>query len=538
MRAFLLAAILAVPALCASDTILIHGHIYTGNAAQKWAQAVAITGTRLDLVGSDDEVLKQKGSKTKVIDLQGRTVVPGFIDSHTHMWFGALAIHGFNLSTPELWLDPKTEAAQFGAKVKEYAQSHPKDKILYGRAVFPFDVTHELLDQAASDRPIIVHAATEHSYWVNQKAIEMAKIGTEAYPDPDIERFIVRDANRKPTGVFRESSMQLIDKAMPQQPLAEKMEWMKDAQAYLNRYGITSVTNATGSLSEVEMYAAMRDKKMLTVRTKTAFGQVAVKHVLTPQFLADLDKARTKYSDDFVSANLVKFFSDGAGGPALYEPAELTNLYTELDKRGYQLMTHALGGPQVTMVLDSYAAMQKTNGARDRRLRIEHGINVTKADVPRFPDVKVALSMQPAFCCFADNPPANSNSYKSYEDNGTTLAFGSDWPCSWPPDPLASIQQAATRTLRVLFTKQDPGAAPKYVTPEQKISVEQGVQAYTKAGAWERFGENKLGTLEKGKEADLVVLSDDIFAMAPETIGKAKVRMTMVGGKTVYTNEK
>ena len=293
-----------------------------------------------------------------------------------------------------------------------------------------------------------------------------------------------------------------------------------------------------GSLDEIKIYAAMRDKKELTVRTRTAFGAVAVKHRLTPEFLAELDKARATYHDDWVSGNLVKFFSDGAGGPAMYEPAELANIFTELDKRGYQIMTHAIGGAPATMVLDAYEAMEKANGPKDRRLRIEHAINVTKADVPRFPGLQVAVSMQPAFCCFVDGPNGNTNSYKSYEDNGTTLSFGSDWPCSWPPDPLASIQQAATRAQRVLFTKQDPNAELKYVTPEQKITVEQAVTAYTKGGAWERFSDDKLGTLEKGKAADLVVLSEDIFAARPETIGKARVRMTMVGGRTVYQSEK
>ena len=305
------------------NTILVHGHIFTGNPAQKWSEAIAISGNRIGMVGSDVDVLKLRGGKTKVIDLQGRTVIPGIVDSHTHLWFGALALHGFNLATPELWIDPETEARAFAVKVKEYASSHPKDRVLFGRAVFPNDVTHELLDQAVSDRPVVIHAATEHMYWVNQKAIEMARIGTEPVGDPGVEKFIVRDANRKPTGVFRESSMQLIERALPPQPIAEKMQWMREAALYLNRYGITSVTNATGSLAEIQVYGALRDKHQLTVRTKTAFGSVAVKHKLTPEFLAQLDQARTTYHDDWVSANLVKFFSDGAGGPPLYETGRI-----------------------------------------------------------------------------------------------------------------------------------------------------------------------------------------------------------------------
>ena len=539
MKPLILATLLALPAFCASDTILIHGHIYTGTASQQFAQAMAITGERIDLVGSDDEVMKLKGGKTKVVDLAGQTVIPGMVDSHTHMWFGALALHGFNLATPELWVDPKTQADEFVAKVKEYAAAHPKDKVIFGRAVFPFDVTHEQLDRAVPDRPVVIHAATEHNFWVNQKAIEMAKVTTEPVANPDEEKFIVRDKDRKPTGVFRESSMPVIERALPAMPMAEKMAWMREAGLYLNRYGITSVTNATGSLDEIQIYGALRDKHELTVRTRTAFGSVAVKHKLTPEFLAQLDKARTTYHDDWVSANLVKFFSDGAGGPPMYEPAELTSLYQELDKRGYQIMTHALGAGPAHEVLDGYEAVEKANGARDRRFRIEHGINVAAADVARVPKLGVSLSMQPAFCCFADGPNGGgTNVYKTFEDNGTTLAFGSDWPCSWPPDPLESIQQAATRKLRVLFTPANPGAEVKYVTPQQKITVEQGVAAYTRGGAWERFSENKIGTLEKGKLADLVVLSQDIFAAKPEEVGAAKVKITMVGGKVVYQSGK
>ena len=197
-------------------------------------------------------------------------------------------------------------------------------------------------------------------------------------------------------------------------------------------------------------------------------------------------------------------------------------------------MTHAIGAGPAKMVLDAYEMVEKQNGARDRRFRLEHGINIAAADVARFPKLGVAVSMQPAFCCFADNPGAGTNVYKTFEENGTNLSFGSDWPCSWPPDPIESIQQATTRTLRVLFTKPNPGAEVKYVTPDQRITVEQAVTAYTQGGAWARFSEDRIGTLENGKMADLVVLSQDIFGARPEAVGASRVWMTMVGGKTVY----
>ena len=268
------AAIIALscPALWASDLILLDGHVYTGNPKQPWGEAIVISGTRIDEVGSNEEILRRQEPKTKVIDLANRTVIPGIIDSHTHMWFGALALHGFNMATPEVWVEPSDEARLI-AKIKDYGVTHPKDKILFGRVAFPMTVSHELLDRAVSDRPVVIHAPTEHSYWVNARALDLAKITDRAVSDPELEKFVVRDKQGHPTGVLREAAMQLIERALPPPALSERMAWMRQASLYLNSFGITSVTNATGSLSEIELLAALRQKGQLTVRTRTAFGK-------------------------------------------------------------------------------------------------------------------------------------------------------------------------------------------------------------------------------------------------------------------------
>ena len=513
---------------------MVHGHIYTGNPRQPWAEAIAITGTRIDAVGSDEEVLRRKESKTKVIDLAGRTAIPGIVDSHTHIWFGALALHGFNLATPEVYIEPKDEA-ELIARIKAYAASHPRDKVLFGRVQFPPTASHELLDRAVSDRPIVIHAPTEHSYWVNAKALELAGITDKPVADPELEKFVVRDKQGHPTGVLREAAMQLMERALPPQPLSEKLAWMRDASRYLNRYGITSITNATGSLAEIQLLAALRDGGELTVRTRMAFGTVGAKVKLTPQFLADLDKARKTYHDDWLSANLVKFFADGAGGPPLYEPAEYTALVLELDQRGYQIMTHALSPAATHMVLDGYEEVEKVNGARDRRFRMEHAIAVRPSDLGRFAMLSVTASMQPEFCCFNDPPGSRTNAWQTIEKSGANLAFGSDWPCTWPPDPMSGIQQAALRVVRKLFTapSEEPNP-PTYASPEERLTVQQAVDAYTKAGAYARFADTSTGTLEAGKEADLAVLSQDIFSIPPQEIGKTHVVLTMVGGRTVF----
>jgi predicted amidohydrolase YtcJ len=549
--------------LSASDTLFIHGHIYTGNAKSLWAQALAITGTRIDAVGSDQEILARRQPKTQVIDLQGRTVIPGISDSHIHMLFGAMALHGINLSTPEFSITPDN-ADSLLEKMKSYAASHPSEKILFGRADFsttpPSTPSHGLLDRAVPDRPLIIHHTSEHALWVNAKALELAGITDRLVADPADEKYIIRDASGHPSGVLLEAAMEIVERAVfAAVPLEEKLARLREASHYLNRYGVTSVVNGTGSLAEIELYAALRDRGQLTVRTRTSFGAVAVNHHLTPEFLADLEKARTLYHDDWVSANLVKFFADGGSGmipPLTYEPAEYKKLVLELDKRGYQIMTHALRGDSVQMVLDTYEAVAKQNGPRDRRFRLEHADIVSSEDLPRFAKLSVLVSMQPTFCCsdiganFDPQDKTPTDRWNSLQQSGAMLAFGSDWPCTWPPDPFVSIQETVRRQV---WRSPSPNNAPGWIfdgagqagsvptleayVPEEQITVEQAVNAYTKGSAFARFSEDRLGTLEPGKEADLAVLSQDIFSIAHEEIGKTKVWMTVVGGKIVFQDK-
>ena len=544
----------------AADIIFIHGHIYTGNAGAPWAQALAVTGTKIEAVGSDAEILAKKQTATQVIDLHGRTVIPGISDSHTHMWFGAMALHGFNLSTPEATITQDMPDV-LEEKIKAFAAAHPKEKILFGRADFgtspPGAPSHELLDRAVSDRPVIIHNTSEHALWLNARALALAGITDEPVANADEERNIIRDASGHPSGVLLESAMEVMERAVfAAMPREQKLAWLHDASLYLNRYGITSVVNATGNLAEIELYGALRDSGGLTVRTRNSFGAVAVNHHLTPEFLADLEKARTQYHDDWVSANLVKFFSDGGSGlipPLTYTAPEFRKLVSELDKRGYQLMTHSLRGDTAHMVLDAYEEVEKSNAARDRRLRMEHADIVWDEDIPRFKKLNVVVSMQPTFCCgdsganFDPQDKTPTDRWNSLEKTGATLAFGSDWPCTWPPDPFVSMQEMATRqvwrapsisglTGAVLDGANQGGAVGTLLSyvPAERVSVETAVRGYTWGSAYARFSEDKQGTLEAGKEADLAVLSQDIFTAPADQISKTKVQLTMVGGRVVF----
>jgi hypothetical protein len=545
----------------ASDTVLIHGHIYTGNAAAPWASAIAVTGARIEAIGADAEISKLGGSHARVVDLHGRTVIPGIVDSHLHMLYGAFALHGLNLSTPQASITPDQPELLIG-RLRAYAAEHPHDAVLFARADFstvpPTTPRSGLLDRAVPDRPLVVHNSSEHALWLNSAAMKMAGLDDRPLADSDEERGVVRDASGHPTGVLLEAAMQMPARAvLARLPPAEQLAMLEAASRYLNSFGITSVVNATGDLAEIRLYAALHARGTLTVRTRTAFGAVAVRHHLTPAFLADLEEARRLYHDEWVSADLVKFFADGSTGllpPLVYTPAQYQELVMALDERGYQLMTHALRADSVHMILDAYQRLEEAHGPRDRRLRIEHADLIDAADLPRFEQLGVIADMQPTFCCGEDGAnfdPAEaipSDRWHSLEEDGATLAFSSDWPCTWPPDPFVSLQQSATRavwksedTANVAGQPVDGaaqgGARPTgavYV-PQERITIEQALRAYTAGSAYAARAEDRVGTLEVGKLADLAVLSQDIFAVEPGTVGKTRVTLTMVGGKVVYS---
>ena len=548
------------PNALAADTLLIHGHIYTGNPRAPWASALSVSGSHIEAVGTDAAVLKNRGSRAQVIDLHGQTVIPGIVDSHTHVLYGAYALHGLNLSTPESSITPE-KAELLVERLKAYAAAHPHDAVLFGRADFstvpPSTPTHALLDRAVADRPVVIHNTSEHAVWLNSAALQMAGVTDRPVADSDEERGVIRDASGHPSGVLLEAAMQLAARAVAVRvPLEDKLAMVQAATRYLNSMGITSIVNATGDLAEIELYGALRDRGTLTVRTRTSFGSVAVQHHLTPEFLADLERARQRYHDEWVSANLVKFFADGGTGlipPLVYTAHDYETLVTELDARGYQIMTHALRADSVHMILDTYERLEQAHGPRDRRLRVEHADLVDAVDLPRFARLSVIADMQPSFCCGDDGgnfDPADevpSDRWRSLQASGAVLAFSSDWPCTWPPDPFVSIQQTVTRqvwkstdTANIAGGPLDgAGQGGARVTgaiyvPDERIGVADAVRAYTQGSAFAAFSDKEVGSLEVGKLADLAVLSQDIFAVPLETIGKTRVVTTMVGGKIVY----
>jgi predicted amidohydrolase YtcJ len=441
-----------------------------------------------------------------------------------------------NLSTPESAITPEENRGVFIAKIKEYAAAHPNQPVLFARASFSRGTPApgpglSILDEAVPDRPLVVHNTSEHALWVNSKMLALAGITDKPVDDPEMEKWIERDTRGHPTGLMREPAQELIERALPPVPMEEKVRILTQGLRYLNSFGITSAVVLTGGLDDLKAYDAMRQRGLLTLRIRQGFAAVSVKHKLTPDFLADLETARKTWHDDWLSANLVKFFMDGAPTPPWYTQAEYSKIVTELDKRGFQTTSHALSPAGVKMALDGYQAVVDANGAKDRRQRIEHGSLIAPEDMPRVPQMKVIISTQPAFCC---SPTMPSNPWNTLMKTGTTVAFSSDWPCSWPPSPLVGIEQAANRWPRRAVLAAGPVGDKVSVDLSEAVTPEQALLAYTRNGAYANFWENKVGSLEAGKLADLVVMDRNILDVPSATIGQTHVLATVVGGKVVY----
>jgi predicted amidohydrolase YtcJ len=529
---FLAAALVCAGSAQASDLVLINGQVFTA-ATPKWAQAIAISGDRIEAVGSNAEALATRTATTRVVDLHGRMVIPGVTDNHTHIWFGSLALTHLNLSTEHENITPENDRAGYIARIRAYAAAHRDEPIIFVRSQFHHNPGPGLamLDEAVPDRPLVIHHVDEHWLWVNSKALALAGITDKPLPDPVEEKYIERDAQGHPTGVLDEAAQDVMERAIAPMSIDEQVRILKVGERYLNSFGVTSAVALTGGLDDLRALDVLRRRGELTLRVRQAFASVAVNHHMTPQFFADLETARSTWHDDWLSANLVKFFMDGDPTPPLYTADDYNAIIRELDKRGYYVVSHALTPEGVRMALDGYQAAQQANGEHDARMRVTHAELVYPDDMPRFARLHVVVSTQPSFCCdagTADNP------WRTIRDSGAVIVLDSDWPCSWPPDPIAGIEQAANRWL---YRRAD---AHGYIGPlrsdgrPEVLTPEQALIAYTRDAAYANHTEDKLGTLERGKLADLVVLTRNILDLPRDAISSARVAATMVGGKVVY----
>ena len=538
-----------------ADIIVTHGRVYTENPKQPWAQAVAIHGTKIVAVGDDTAIEKMRGMGTKIINASGKLVLPGFNDCHVHFLGGSMSLGHVDLAGAK-------DVADIQKRLRAYASERPGDGWVLGRgwdyAMFGSETLphKKYLDKLFPDRPVLLEGYDGHTYWANSKALALAGI-TRDTPNPP-NGMIVRDPQTgEATGALKEAASGLVSKIVPKPTRAEELLALRAGMKWANANGITRVHSAGGDFEILDLFDEMRRRGDLSLRMYIAYFLNPPS--LRPQDLDAIEAARKKFHDEWIDAGAVKFMVDGVveshtaamlepysddrslKGKPFWEPANYNAAVAELDKRGFQLFTHAIGDYGVRMALDGYENAEERNHKKDRRWRIEHIETVAATDIPRFGKLGVIASMQPLHSypdadtleVWARNvgPDRASRAWawKSIADGGGHLAFGSDWPVV-TLNPWEGIQTAVTRQTK------EATPANGFV-PEQRLTVAQAIDGYTLGAAHAGRRERTEGSLESGKAADLIIISQNIFDINPHKIGATKVLTTIVGGRVVYQAE-
>ncbi len=547
-----------------ADLIVVNASVLTMDEAAPRASAVAVGDGRILAVGSDGDIRALAGPGTEVIDAGGATLLPGFVESHLHLFMG-----GAELAHLQLGGIRGIEAV--GAAVREFAAAHPERPLLMAQGadyeIFGRPATRHDLDAILTDRPFAMTAADHHTVWANTAALTAA--GILHGKDCGTGSEVVMGADGLAAGELREpaaytpvvalSGEQRVtlglrtggepDPAPTPAERAADRAMMARGLAHLARHGVTSAVNMDGNLYTLELLRVLQDEGGLTARVKVAF------HFKPFMELDALDKASRMAADwggDWLTSGFVKMFMDGVidSGTAfmlndyadqpgwrsepLFAPDRFAEIAVEADRRGLQISVHAIGDGAVHVVVDGYEAARKANGPRDSRHRIEHIELIDPGDVPRLGELGIIGSVQPPHPPGAMDFPAeptrtrigrarwaDAYRWRTLAEAGAKLAFASDWPVS-DVSVLRGIKAAVTR---------QPWADG---LQDERIGLMSTLAAYTVGGAYAEHTEDRKGMLRNGYLADLVLLNGDIEAVAPEDIDGLDVAMTICGGRVVY----
>jgi len=537
-----------------ADTVVLHGKIYTLNPEQPWAEALAISGDRIVRVGSDADMATLQSKDTRIIDANGRLVLPGFVDCHIHFIDGSFSLGHVNLEGAK-------DVVDIQKRLREYATNHPGNDWILGRgwnyAMFPTTLPDKkYLDEIFPDRPVFLEGFDGHTYWANSKALAVAHI-TKDTPNPP-NGVIVRDPQSgEATGALKESANSLVAAVVPKPMRSEKLAALRAGIRWANENGLTRVHSAGQDFEEFDLYDELLRHGDLTLRFYISYFQNPPE--LRPQDIAAIEDARKKYTGDWLSGGAVKFMIDGVieshtaamlqpysddpslKGKLFWDANKYKSAVADLDQRGLQLFTHAIGDYGIRTALDAYQNAETLNHNSGRRPRIEHIESISDADIPRFGKLGVIASMQPlhsypdedTLTVWARNigPDRASRAWvwKSIANSGGQLAFGSDWPVV-TLNPFEGIQTAVTR-------QTSQGLPENGFVPAQRLSVAEAIRGYTLGAAFAGFREKKEGSLEPGKLADLIILSQNLFEVAAHKISETKVVTTVVGGRVVYQSK-
>jgi predicted amidohydrolase YtcJ len=514
--------------------------------ARPTAGAVAISDSRIVALGATPEIRALAGEKTRVIDAGEKVVLPGFNDSHVHWLMGGVSITNVNLR------DART-TEEFARRLGDYAKKIPK-----GRWILQGDWDHEkwpgtplptkeMIDGVTPDNPVFVNRTDGHMSLANSVALKLAGITRETRDVPG--GVIVRDPKSgEPTGVLKDAAISLVEKVIPEPSFEEKLAAARAATEHAASVGVTSVTDMSAG-DDVGLYQWMLERGELKTRI------YAIRSIVSWEVLARTG-VRGAFGNDYLRIGGLKGFADGSLGSStafFFEPYSDTPgtrglLFDQMlpegimlkrvegaDKAGLHVMIHAIGDEANAQILDIYRQVQQKNGARDRRFRIEHAQHLRPTEIRRFGEQKVIASMQPyhaaddgRWCDKRIGAERSKGTYafRSLLQSGAVLAFGSDWTVA-PLNPMEGIKAAVTRQTL-------DGKHPGGWVPEQKITLDEAIHAYTVGSAYAEFADKVKGSITVGKLADLVMLDRDIYTMDPGDIDKAKVALTMLGGRIVY----
>jgi predicted amidohydrolase YtcJ len=545
------------PAGPKADVIYIHANVYTGVPSNDQfgsigrEEAIAVRGDRIQAVGKNVDIQKLKSPQTQVVDLGGHFVMPGFNDAHLHLSDAGLQKLNVDLTGVKS-LDEfrerilaKVEAARPG----EWILGGGWDETLWPVKSLPsrWDV-----DEVSSGHPVFLDRVDGHLAVANTRALQLANI-TIASRDPEGGK-IDRNENGEPTGILRDTAGQAVRAVIPQPTHKERREGIEVALADLAEHGVTSAQDYSPNWENFQIYEEIEKDGKLTARIS--------EWLPFDDSIEDLQKKRDSHpqSDLMLHTGMLKGFMDGSlgghtaallapyaddpknSGLPRYEAAKLNEMAKERVLAGFQLGFHAIGDKGIQMALDAFAEAEKAaheqkvkaaNGGDDYRLRVEHAQVTTFAQIARFKELKVIASMQPSHLLtdmrwaqdrLGQKRAATSYAWAAFLNKGVTLAFGTDYPVE-PVTPFRGLYSAITR-------KNETGKQEYF--PDQKLTMDQAIAAYTSGAAFAEFEEKEKGKLVPGMLADFIVLDRDVTASTPEKILTTEVLRTVVGGKTVY----
>jgi predicted amidohydrolase YtcJ len=534
-----------------AELVLRGGAIYAMDPQRSWQQAIAIRDGRIIYVGADSGADAFTGPDTRVVELNGRMVLPGLQDIHIHPISGGMEVALCDLNG-------LTTADEYLARVKTYADANPGLKWILGggwlmSAFGPGAMPRkELLDAVVSDRPVLLYSSDGHSSWANSKALEIAGI-TRDTPDPADGRIDRNPQTGELIGSLQEGASALLDHVTPAVSDSQRRDGLRYSIGMLNAYGITAVQDASVSGPDLEAYRAADESGELSLHVE------ASQHWDSAQGLEQIPALvaqRERYTDGRVRANTVKIFQDGVmenytaamlepyllegdvRGVPLHGSEYLKEIVTALDARGFQVHFHAIGDAAIRQSLDAVEAARAANGPSDHRHHISHLELIDPEDIPRFGEMEVIADFQPLWA-YADDyiedltiPFIGAERARwlypinSVLKSGGLLAFGSDWSVT-TANPYYQIEVAVTR--------MDPDDAGDSVfIPAERIPLAEAIAAFTINAAFANHLEDATGSIETGKLADLVVLDQNLFEIPPQAISETRAVLTLFAGRPVH----